>query len=663
MTRSQTSNVVRQDGLVDDLYTFPSEKAGQNHSSLLRRLTLLGLIMAMLVAAAGGVSFWFANRASQNMQLMRQTAEQSMQMSDMQSSWLAIVGALDTLSINQPSEGSKKQLDTALAELEHQLETLAASPLGSSPAIVEENREIIEELRGIGVEVADMANEIYPLSEQNRSGTALQRRQVRLEALQARLDTALARLNSNLQEELTVRSLWIERQQALARFLSLAVVSLAFILALGVAWVSRRTLVKPLQVLIGEVKRITSGDFTPVAPLQRTDEIGELSRSVALMTQWLNESYDVLERRVDERTQELQRLTTQLQVAAAVARDMAGNSNLDKLLISAANLIRERFGFYHAGIFLSDARSEYAVLHAATGEAGRDMLQRQHKLRIGSPSGHSGSGSTGLVGRAAETGEAQLARDVALDPYHYKNPLLPDTRSEVALPLKIADRVIGVLDVQSQTPDAFDEQSIEILQVMADQLAIAIQNARLLQEVRENLNELQLAYGQIERREWTRLSTTSPVIGFDYNGVEINPISAQDASRHRSGETTGNGQENPLRIPLRVRGEVIGSLDVWSQSGELSEAEVYLLATISSRLSQVMEGARLLGQAQRTAAREHLTGEITAQMRSTNDPQAILQIAARELRKALQADKAQLVVRAVPAAPLSPSEAPTGDPS
>ncbi len=196
---------------------------------------------------------------------------------------------------------------------------------------------------------------------------------------------------------------------------------------------------------------------------------------------------------------------------------------------------------------------------------------------------------------------------------------------------------------------------------MADQLAIAIQNARLLQEVRENLNELQLAYSRIEKQEWTRLSRTSPVVGFDFNGIEVAPITARDVPMLQEHETSGDDQKSPFRVPLRVRGELIGSLDVWPQSGELSEAEVYLLSTISSRLSQVLEGARLLGQAQSTAARERLTGEITAQMRSTNDPQAILQIAARELRKALQADKAQLVVQAAQAAAMSPSEASKGD--
>lgn len=618
-----------------------SAKPPQRQTSLSRRITLLSLLMILLVVATGGVSFWFATRTGQDVQFMRQAAEQAVQISDMQSSWLAVVGTLDTFSITRPQAGVKEQLDASLAELDQKLETLATSRLGFSPNTIEENRTIAEELRGIGLEMAELSNEIYSLSEQGRWGTALQRRQVRLAELQTRLDAGLSRLDSNLQADLAARSLWIDQRQSIARLLSLTAVSIAILFALGIAWMSRRAIVKPLQDLIGEVERITGGDFSPVTPMQRRDEIGDLSRSVALMTEWLNESYEALEARVNQRTQELQRRTVQLQVAAAVARDVAGTTHLDKLLVSAVNLIRERFGFYHAGIFLSDARGEYAVLRAATGEAGKEMLAREHKLRISSP-GASGAGvATGLVGHAADSGEAQLARDVSLDPFHYKNPLLPETRSEVALPLKVAERVIGALDVQSQTPDAFDEQSIEILQVMADQLAIAIQNARLLQEVRESLNELQSAYGRIEQQEWTRLAQTSPVIGFEFNGVEVTPIAADQT---QSGPTSPeeNGKGKPFSVPLRVRGEAIGSLDVWPQSGDLSEAEVYLLATISNRLSQVLEGARLLGQAQRLAVREQQINLIATQMRSAVNLESILQNTVRALGQTLGTRRAYI---------------------
>jgi nitrate/nitrite-specific signal transduction histidine kinase len=626
----------------------PSDLSARDHkrTSLLGRITQFGLLMVMLVAASGAVSLWFAVRSAQDVQSMRQAADLAVQTSDIRSSWLRVVGTLDTFSITRPAEGAREQLDAALAELDRKLETLAATQIGLAATTAEENRAIAAELRGVSAEFANLVQEIYTLSEQGRWGAALQRRQVRLAELQNRLDELLARLDRNLQSELSARSAQIQRRQQIARFLSLSAVAIALLVALGIAWLSRRTLVRPLQSLIGEVQRITAGDFSSVTPMPRSDEIGELSRAVAWMAAELNRSYESLEARVQERTSELQRRTVQLQVAAQVARDIAATTNLDKLLVSAVELIRERFGFYHAGIFLNDARDEYAILRAATGKAGEEMLKREHKLAI-----HGGSGAVGLVGHAAESGEAQLARDVTLDPYHYKNPLLPETRSELALPLKAAERVIGVLDVQSQIPDAFDAESIAILQVMADQLAIAIQNARLLKEVRENLNELQSVYRRIERQEWTRLAQTLPVIGYEFDGVEVTPILANGGAGQAPQTTPMEAPEahsqpaaGPLSIPLRVRGEVIGSLDVWPQDGELSEAEVYLLATISSRLSQVLESARLLQQAQRLAAREQQINYIATQMRSAVNIEAILQNTVRELGKALGTRRAVIQI-------------------
>ncbi len=197
---------------------------------------------------------------------------------------------------------------------------------------------------------------------------------------------------------------------------------------------------------------------------------------------------------VEERTAHLERRTRELQVAAEVARDAALAMNLDDLLEQAVNLIRDHFGFYHAGLFLVDERGEYAVLRAATGEAGRKMLAEHHRLKVG---------EIGIVGYVTATGEPRIALDVGADAVHFKNPLLPRTRSELALPLKVGDRVIGALDVQSEHPEAFDDEDVAIFQVMADQLAVAIERTRLFEQMRAVL----------ERRLETVISNT-PIVLF-----------------------------------------------------------------------------------------------------------------------------------------------------
>jgi GAF domain-containing protein/HAMP domain-containing protein len=438
------------------------------------------------------------------------------------------------------------------------------------------------------------------------------------------------------QSEISAQIAEIARLQSLARSLSLAVLAIAVLFTIGSIWVARRSILLPIRKLTGDIRQITQArsvaSLPPITPLEQSDEIGELSWTLSRMVDWLKDSYESLETQVEERTRGLQRRRVQIEVAAQIARDIAAMRDLENLLYRSVNLIRDRFNFYHAGIFLNDQRDEYAVLRAATGEAGREMLARSYRLKIG---------QTGLVGHVAQTGESRVASDVDLDEVYFKSPLLRETQSEAVLPLKIAGQVIGVLDVQSQEPAAFDEESITTLQIMADQLAIAIQNARLLQESQENLKELETTYGRINRQAWERFTRGSQVVGYEFDGVSSNPI-LRDQETPAKGSTvaTGPGSGSPFSIPLRVRGEVIGTLDVWSQEADLSDADVYLLATISNRISQILESTRLLQEAQRLAWREQQVNTIATQVRNSINLDTILQNTVRELGKSLGATRA-----------------------
>lgn len=183
-----------------------------------------------------------------------------------------------------------------------------------------------------------------------------------------------------------------------------------------------------------------------------------------------------------------QRSTNQLQVAAEIARDATAQADLQGLLDHSVQLICERFEFYHAGIFLIDQESGYAVIRAAYGtEASQDMLRRGHKLKVG---------EEGIVGYVTSTGQPRIVLDIDKDTYHYKNPVLPKTRSELSLPFRVGDDIIGALDVQSLHRDAFDEDDISILQTMADLLAVAIDKAYLNEKVQAYADELEIRVQQ-----------------------------------------------------------------------------------------------------------------------------------------------------------------------
>jgi GAF domain-containing protein/HAMP domain-containing protein len=233
---------------------------------------------------------------------------------------------------------------------------------------------------------------------------------------------------------------------------------------------------RPLVGLTITANQLATGDLSREVPhTDRQDEIGTLARTFSQMSQQLRELITRLEERVAERTRQwqeanfrLQRRAIQLEASSQVARAITSILNLDALLAQIVSLIRDRFGFYHAGIFFLDESGDWAVLRQATGDAGQRMLSRKHQLAVGGQS---------IVGWVTANRQPRVALDVGADAVHFKNPDLPYTRSEMALPLIVGDRLLGALDVQSIEEAAFDEEDVAILSLMADQIAVAIENA------------------------------------------------------------------------------------------------------------------------------------------------------------------------------------------
>jgi len=236
----------------------------------------------------------------------------------------------------------------------------------------------------------------------------------------------------------------------------LAVVS---ILVYSIVRFARYRIASPLLLLREGVEILRQGDFEHRIEVQTQDEFGVLADTFNTMVAQLEDLVGSLEQRVAERTHDLERRAVQMDAAAQVAREAAAIRDVGQLLDATSRLISDRFGFYHAGIFLLDEVREYAVLRAASSIGGRRMLARRHKLKVG---------EVGIVGHAAGRGEPRIALDVGEDAVFFDNPDLPRTRSEMALPLKVRGQVIGVLDVQSTEEAAFSEDDVAILQTMAD---------------------------------------------------------------------------------------------------------------------------------------------------------------------------------------------------
>lgn len=385
---------------------------------------------------------------------------------------------------------------------------------------------------------------------------------------------------------------------------------------------------------------------------------------------------------------ESRRSALQFETAAEIARDISSSLNLDELLQKAVNLIRNRFNFYHAGVFLKDLADEYIVIREATGDAGAQLKRTGYKLGIGSKS---------VIGFVAGRGEVLVVNDTARDATYHFNPLLPDTRSEAAIPLKIGERIVGVLDVQSQETYAFSEDNLRTLQILADQLAVAVVNTELFAETQEHLaqhrllhhitttaasgttleealqsavNGLQVTLGGdrvsilLVDRE-TKVLVVRAAVGYANEVYDMRiPIGEGItgwAAAHRRTLRVNNvlqdtryveGSPNTrseIAIPLVYRSELLGVLNVESeQLSAYAESDEELLGTLGGSLAAIIANARLLEQIRAQVERERILFEITDKIRRTTDMETILTTTVSELTRAVGANRAKIKVGVQP---------------
>lgn len=385
--------------------------------------------------------------------------------------------------------------------------------------------------------------------------------------------------------------------------------------------------------------------------------------------------------------EESNRRAVQLESAAIIARDISGSLNLDELLIKAVNLIREQFDFYHAAVFLNDLPGEFAVIREATGEAGAQMKRQGHKIGVGSKS---------IVGFVTGRGETLIINETSRDATYYANPLLPDTRAEAAFALKVGERILGALDVQSTIPYAFNDDNLRSLQILADQLAIAVVNTELFAETQEHLSQHRLLHHitttvasgtTLEEALESAVNGLQVTLGGDrimilltdrdkqYLEVKASMGFAGEANRVRIPVGSGvvgwvAAQKKPLRLrdvsedsryiqispntrselalPLVYRNELLGVLNAESELLDAyTENDVEMLGTLAGSLAAIIANARLLEQIRLQVERERLVYEVTSRIRRSTDIQSILSTTASELTRITGSKKTRIRIAPV----------------
>ena len=397
------------------------------------------------------------------------------------------------------------------------------------------------------------------------------------------------------------------------------------------AWISAITAALLLEVVVVNGIRLIQIEF-------------ESSRNrVRESFQKIEEERNLLEDRVKQRTQDLGRINRisehraqMFQTIAQVTRAIISTQNLQDLLPQIAQVISQQFGFYHVGIFLLDSNKEYAVLSATNSEGGQRMINRDHKLRIG---------QTGIVGNVAGTGKPRIALDTGLDATFFNNPDLPETRSEIALPLfRSGQELIGVLDVQSTESNAFTQDDIQILTTLADQVSIAIANARSYEETQTVLLESQLLYRRNIQAGWSKFVRSQKLSGIRKQGLKssllFDPMEVPGAKEVvRSGtiyKISEDDQNTSLTIPMKLRGEVVGLLNIKIEDeNAIGTDELDIINAIVERAALSIDNARLLAESRKTAEKERVIGEISSKVSSFTNRDNILQAAVAEIGRAL----------------------------
>jgi len=397
---------------------------------------------------------------------------------------------------------------------------------------------------------------------------------------------------------------------------------------LGLVVLTRRTL-QPIQTLTRAAADIAEGNMSfYVNSKAGNDEIGILENAFNRMTAQLRGSIVDLEQRVADRTRDLENQTLHLRAAAEIVRDAASARDLDELLERSAQLVLDRFNLYHVGIFILDKNREYAVLMASPTEAGQEMIANHYRVRVGEVG----------VGRVAATGDPRITLNTGFgEGDRDNNPLLPDTRSEMALPLKVENKVIGVLDMQSNQLQAFNQDDLAIMQVMADQLATAIERTRLLEELERNLHELERAHGQYTREGWQTFGRSGQIShqGYRFDNIRIEPITELPAAGKEALATgkvvSSNGDAtNVIAIPIKLRGQTIGVVNAKLKDGFGKNTLTTIEAAIE-RLASALESARLYEEANLRADREQSISQVTSAISSSTEYEDILRTVVMEI--------------------------------
>jgi GAF domain-containing protein/HAMP domain-containing protein len=382
-------------------------------------------------------------------------------------------------------------------------------------------------------------------------------------------------------------------------FVMMVVILLAALAAFFVA----QSLVRPLTQLTNTAQEIAAGNFDRQAQVTTSDEIGLLASAFNNMTARLRDFINTLESRVAERTR-------YLELGAEVGRTVAQVRALDVMLKDATELIRKQFDLYYVQVYLTNPAKNLLLLEAGTGTVGAELVRQGHHLPLDNTSingraavekrsvvisdtSFNNSSSLYFFSRSRQIDKTNIS-DSSSSGIFRPNPLLPDTVSEIAIPLIVDEKVVGVLDLQNNKVDSLNKNILPGFEALAGQLAIAIQNASLLAETNQARAEIEAHARRLTHANWVDYLDAihqPEEIGFAFEQNKIVPLTEEDQAK-----------ENTLTAPIAVTGEMLGNLIVEMEGGSPIARTEELINTVAQQVARQIESLRLLDSAERYRA-------------------------------------------------------------
>lgn len=422
--------------------------------------------------------------------------------------------------------------------------------------------------------------------------------------------------------DITANTILAREQEYRNRLIVIFIGALVLIVIAGIF--SADYLAKPIVGLRDAAEKISNGDLTyRITKIPGTRELAELAIDFNTMTENLSDLINDLEQRVDARTADIERKTDQLRAASFIARQTAEVHDLASLLDIVVRLVSDQFGFYHTGIFLINEAGDEVVLQAASSEGGLRMIENGHSIAVGSLS---------IVGYALSLKKPHIVFDVGTDAILFNNPDLPMTRSEAALPLVVRNKVLGVLDIHSDKPQAFGTEDIDILQTLADQIAIAIENARLLDESQAAVMQLETLTADRTGEAWNQeLKKKERVFTYTPLGLRAEKVPVKE--------------ENTINTAITLRGHRIGNISISrKEDAAWNTTDEDFILEVANQIGLAIDNIRLLEDATQRAKQEQIVGRLATRFGQSLDIDTLLQTAARELGQLPEVEEATVFI-------------------